>query len=124
MKVYEKRPTHSRYEICKAINAIIISSGLLNKPQQISEKKVYKSIDKLARLGYLSKKEIKDLDKLKEYHKKPKKRKPGRPPACLYEIKSISTIIEKVRSDIREKEARIMEVLNSLNEIEEAVGTT
>lgn len=56
MKVYEKRPTHSRYEICKAINAIIISSGLLNKPQQISEKKVYKSIDKLARLGYLSKK--------------------------------------------------------------------
>jgi len=119
MKVYKMDPTHSRYKIYKAINKILASSHFPSKPQHVSEKKVYESLDRLTDMGYVKKREIKNPSELK----KSKKQRAGRPPTRLYEAKSISTIMEKVRNDFREKEAKIMEILNFLNEIEEAVGT-
>jgi hypothetical protein len=113
-KVYEKAPFHSGYQICKAVKAIVASYRFLRKPQRVSDKQIYESLDKLVRLRYLERRETMKVRK--------KSKRPGRPPICLYEVRSIAAIREKIKEDIREKEKRIMEALESLGTIEEAVG--
>lgn len=111
-KVYKKDPLYSGYQIAKAIK-VIASSGLLGIPQRVSDKQVYESLDKLVIMNYIVRKKAIKVRKRKRV---------GRPPTCLYEVRSISAIMEKVKRDLKEKERRAMRTLESLGAIEEAVG--
>jgi len=116
-KVFAKDPKHSAYDIYKALNSQIPSFPLY-KRKSISQRSVSEALDRLVGLGFVNREFVKESEK---FHKKLKK--PGRPPVCLYEAKSIQEVIEKIKWEIREKERRCMEVLDSLSVIEEAAET-
>lgn len=119
-KAYAKDPYRSAYDVCKALNAQVTSFPLYER-KSVSARDVSEALDRLVALGWVARKSLNSED-VRIYRRRFKRA--GRPPICVYRVKSVPEIMEKIKSKIREKERRLMEVLGPLSVIEEAAEST
>jgi len=111
-------PKRSAYEIYKAVNACVTSFRLFGRSRGFSQGKVSISLEKLIGYGYV-KREYVNKRVMKKFKRS---KKPGRPPVCLYELRSCSEIVEKIKGAIINKLDRCIKVFNSLTDIEETAA--
>jgi hypothetical protein len=112
-KVYSKNPTHSAYNICKSLNSMHQANPPLNGAKLLTGKSVDEALETLVTAGFVIKRKV----KVKAIRKS---NVAGRPPKYVYEVESIAIVILKVKEKFQKQIEQAMEILQPLQDMEEA----
>lgn len=114
-KVYARKPARSAYDICRSLNVILQSNPpLMGGSMRLSDKRVSVALETLVAKGFVIRRETKGRKGRKST---------GRPPKCVYELKSMANIVAMVKKEFQDKEERALHILNALQDAEEAAGS-
>ena len=120
-KVYAGNPWHCAYSIFRALKEQYAPFPLYRREKAISARDISEALDRLTALGFVCRESVKS-ENVRRFRERFKRA--GRPPTCVYGVKSIPEIMERIMNEIEDKKRRLLEVLGPLSDIEEAAERT